>query len=184
MANLKTGFFLAMVILLCSAVFNGCVMNPAENVITTMQANEPIIIEENVELVELQEGVFSVMEAVYLTMKQFDKNIIFNCAVDSGGFFDPVERIFIKNISAYSGDIILWSNLEVSTWVNHAYIEIILELDKNLIGYVVIAINIESDNKSPVFLKSVLFPEIDGEYQNVSEEYVKAAIEKVKDENR
>jgi hypothetical protein len=33
-----------------------------------------------------------------------------------------------------------------------------------------------------IVLKSVLFPQINGKYQNISEDYIKAEIAKIKDE--
>ena len=60
------------------------------------------------------------------------------------------------------------------------YINIILTLGENIIGYVSILLDGSFDY--PLILKSVLFPQINGEYQNVSEEYVKAEIKKTIDE--
>jgi len=67
--------------------------------------------------------------------------------------------------------------------IKQAFVEIILKIDNNIIGYTVIEIY-SPDGYGIGFkarvLKSALFPEIDGKYQNVTKEHVKTIIEKIK----
>ena len=67
--------------------------------------------------------------------------------------------------------------------LRQAFVEIILKFDNNIIGYAVVEIY-TPDGYGQTFLarvlKSALFPKIDGEYQNVTQEYVKTIIERIK----
>jgi hypothetical protein len=101
---------------------------------------------------------------------------------------DPEEPQYTKNVNAHSGERIMWRIRERQingVLVDHAFIGIILKLEQNIIGYVVIEADTIRSTRLPLFiLKSVLFPQAEGKYQNVSEEYVKTAIEKVKNEKK
>jgi hypothetical protein len=148
------------------------------------ELKEPAVIEEEAELVELWLGALSSARSWEITIRHPDENVVFICTVDNGVFiFAPREQYPAKNVNAHSGDQFLWVSrewLNESTLLSHAFIEIILKLEQNIIGYVVIETN--EYGKRSNFLKSVLFPQIDGKYQNVSEGYVKTAIEKIKAE--
>ncbi|HCC36231.1 MAG TPA: hypothetical protein DEQ14_00665 [Treponema sp.] len=147
---------------------------------------EPI--EEEAELVELKRIAMSSADAWQITMEHIDEKVDFICTVDNGYFSIVYEKNnMTKNLSVHSGDTITWFSREMenwSKWVDHAFIEIILESGENIIGYAVIEVNLRvpRSNFYAVVIKSVLFPQVDGKYQNISEEYVKAAIEKVKEE--
>ena len=119
-----------------------------------------------------------------ITIKRLDEGIVFNCTVYNGSFTSSIEDQFlnIKNASLHSGDEIYWFLWHSIPPVTHDFIEIVLTLEKNIIGYVLVGI----DLRYPTFIytiKSVLFPQVGGKYQNISEEYVKAEIEKNKEEN-
>ena len=152
------------------------------------------IIEEDAELVELKfYGNFSGLVPHWIKMVHSDENVVFNCTVDNGQFWTyssgPLgERK--KNISVPSGEQIYWENIEgllpppVSKSFDNAFVEIVLELEENIIGYAAVEIDKGHGMYSDAdLLKSVLFPMINSEYQNVSEEYIKTAIQKVKDGN-
>jgi len=167
--------FLSMLILLSVTVFLCC-----SNDVST----EIAVIEEDAELVEVREGVLSSAYSQNITMKQFDENVVFVCTVENGCFFsyllDTGERIFVQNTNVSSGISIPWLGFDLlteNTWLSHAFIEIVLKSEQNIIGYVVIEAGV---TRKAVILKSVLFPQINGKYQSISEEYVKSEIEKVK----
>ena len=154
-------------------------------------AEPPAIIEEAAELVDVYYTSMSSADTGIIKIKQLDENVVFICTVDNGvlgGPPRPPEESFnAKNRNAHSGDSIYWISrewLDGGAWVTQAFIEIVLKLEQNIIGYVVIKANTgisAPGSRCPLFiLKSVLFPQIDGKYQNISEEYVNAAIEKVK----
>jgi hypothetical protein len=125
-------------------------------------------------------------------MKYPDENVVFNCTVDNGRFYykkpspppgPNIPSIEAKNISAQSGHVVNWMEHEIEgPSATHAFIEIVLKLEENIIGYVVIeAYRVTGLNYSANILHSALIPKVDGEYQAVTEEQVKAAIEKIKE---
>ena len=70
--------------------------------------------------------------------------------------------------------------------IKQAFVEIVLKIDNNIAGYAVVEIfeTYQPDTNYSYFLarvlKSALFPKIDSEYQNVTQEYVKTVIERIK----
>jgi len=70
--------------------------------------------------------------------------------------------------------------------IRQAFVEIVLKIDNNIIGYAVVEIfkTYQPDTNYSSFrarvLRSALFPKIDGEYQDVTQEYVKTIIERIK----
>jgi hypothetical protein len=156
----------------------------------------PIVFEEaEAELVEVnfyhQPGMTYQLQ--YIMMTYPDENVFFNCSADNG-LLSVNSRNTIdlaKNASVPSGKYIWWHDLEIgedgkyfqSLDYGSAFIEIVLRVGENIIGYAVVEPYwVQSDGFHANLLKSVLFPQVDGEYQNVSEEYVNAAIEKIKAE--
>jgi AMMECR1 domain-containing protein len=145
---------------------------------------EPAIVEVEAELIELNRWMM-VTSAPYnvIMVKHPNENAVFECKAIDGRLW-LLGPEYQKNLSVKPGDKFRWDEFNVSgPLLTHDFVEIIIKMEKNLIGYAVIEINrIASLTYNAVVLKSVLFPQIDGEYQNVSEEYVEAAIEKIKDE--
>ena len=123
----------------------------------------------------------------WIEMIHQDENTVLTCTADKGHFSLYGPYIPLKNISVHSFVPVQWYFYEIggnqnSPRVEQAFIEMVLKSEENIIGYAVIeAIWMAGPSHSFTLLKSVLFPQVDGEYQNVSEEYVKAAIEKVKE---
>ena len=82
-----------------------------------------------------------------------------------------------------SGDAVYWIYWETGLPdVKQACVEIILKIDDNIIGYVVIKIKRKGKTQSysAKILKSSLIPKIDGEYQKVTEKQIRNAIKRVK----
>ena len=154
------------------------------------------IIEEAAELFELNfSPVFYLnFDWAYILMKYSDENVIFNCSTDNGllSVNTNIVKDAEKKVSVLSGDYVWWHDFErgedgyfIHIDDDTAFIEIVLKLEENIIGYAVV----QPYWTEPFYyfanlLKSVFFPQVDGEYQNVSEEYVTAAIEKIKAENK
>jgi len=167
--------------IVCVVLFSGC-----PEVIPD-EPEEP----EEVELVDLNcWGLPISMSSVrvnQIIMKYHDENVVFICSTDNGGFH-PVssdEHYFVKNVSLSSGEVIAWlfSDPVGSTTVYHAFIEVILKIDDNIVGYVVIeACRIHLVASKGNILKSVFFPKVGGKYQNISEEDIRTEIEIIKDE--
>jgi hypothetical protein len=189
--------FFVLPVLISTAIFFGCPNDTIENlssnaIIGNKQGKsedmEPTIFEVEAELVELKRVPFlSASQPYQITMKQLDENVVFNCGVDNGYFLpffaEPVET---RNLSAHSGDSMLWMNYKTkfNGQIEHDFIEVVIKSEENIIGYAVIEINRVKQHSyyNAVVLKSVLFPQVDGEYQHISEEYVEAAIERIKGE--
>ena len=149
--------------------------------------------EEEAELVEFGfQNDFINSAPNWLRMKYSDENAVFSFTVDNGcvwAYSSLPNDDWVKNLRILSGEFIYWNAYEVEddqilydVKVNNAFIEIVLKSDDYIIGYAVIEIHKSPNGGTFVatVLKSVLFPQIDGEYQDVSEEYVKDAIEEIK----
>jgi len=155
------------------------------------------VVEEEAELVEFgfQNLPLSVNLRHRVTMIYSDENAVFYCRADNGVLRANSTSIFplnniTKNVCVLSGEYFYWHDTEVEDGkilydVDHAFIEIVVKLEETIIGYTVIEVY---DGMPPYYvfsadiLKSVIFPQINGEYQKVSEKYVQTAIEKVKTE--
>lgn len=70
---------------------------------------------------------------------------------------------------------------------DHAYMDIIIYCEECIVGYAILRLDrihngtYPSVFYDPVMITSVIFPKQDGEYQNVSNEYVKSCIADVKE---
>jgi hypothetical protein len=69
---------------------------------------------------------------------------------------------------------------------NQVFVDVILRADNHIIGYAVIEILHVATSRfgysyHTCMLKSVSFPKVEGEYQKVSEKYVKEQIQLVHD---
>jgi len=142
-------------------------------------------IEEDAKLVKIMHGVAN-FPSLEIEIRHSDKNVVFNCSTDYGLFnIIPAGAGFeghylAKNASLYRGDDVWWVGYELSwfgPWSSPVFIKMILKLENNIIGYVLI--EAKPYDEIPSVLKSVLFPKINSEYQDVSEKYVNKAIEKI-----
>jgi len=140
----------------------------------------PAVVEEKAKLIETQHGAMSSADSVVMTMGLLDENIVFMCSVDRGTLHVVLTpRPLFKNLNVRSGESVMWigrEDLGDGSLVNEAFVEIILKLEQNIVGYAVVWCT----RNYGVVLRPVLFPQIDGKYQNVSEEYVKTAFEEVR----
>ena len=144
------------------------------------------VVEEKAQLFQTRGGGMSSANSVIMTMVFLDQNVVYTYTVDKGvldkvkiGEMPESPIIFTKNLNANSDDLIFWTSIEYlddGSGVTEAFVEIILKLEQNIIGYAVIWC-VRDDG---AIIKSVLFPQVDGKYQNISEEYVKAAFEEVR----
>jgi len=146
----------------------------------------PAVVEEKAKLIEATGRRMSAT-FVTMTMEYLNENVVFIFSVDKG-VLDKVKigeepespLIVYKNLNANYDDEVCWMSreyLDDASMVTEAFIEIILRVEQNIVGYAVVW----CIGNSGFVIKSVLFPQIDGKYQNVSGEYVKTAFEEVKD---
>jgi len=120
-----------------------------------------------------------------IVLKYEDENARFECVVDKGVFPEDALQ-YGKNLTLKPGDGFRWYP-DFNERTKYAYVDVFLKTEDNIIGYAVIEIypyHIYSDGHvcdyRARFLKSIIFPKIDGKYQNITKEYVQAAIEEVK----
>lgn len=120
-----------------------------------------------------------------ILLKYQEENVVFDCSVDNGYLLGASS--ITKALSVASNNTIYWepynpaSSLPASAY-ERDFIEIIVKNDGNIIGYAVIEI-VQKDthfNYTASISKSVLFPKIEGEYQNITQKQVSDIIEKIK----
>jgi len=191
-----------MVIFLCCSNDD-----PDKNKLQIMQGNnqnnqneqgkpkKPAIIEEDADLVwvAFQNASIAMSSSRSFIITIYpDENVVFNCMVDKGTLRKRGTPSYenVKNLKAVFKDQIIFNSFEIGEngqriEVEYANIEIVLTIEETIIGYTVIQIRDTSVQEGfAEILKSVLFPKVDGKYQNISEEYVSAAIEKIIAENK
>lgn len=123
-------------------------------------------------------------------------NVTFEVSVDNG------KLLLWENnkISAMSspfevenGTTIYWTNIyqaDEKYMGTTAYINIIIRDGKNIVGYAVVNIYTNDLENAPAqsyyakLLKSVSFPQVNGEYQKITVEYVAAEMEQIKSETQ
>ena len=109
-----------------------------------------------------------------ILLKHQNSNVVFECSVDNGTLRGN------SFVEARPNEYIAWNSGGVH---GNAYIDIVIKEEDNIIGYVVIEAVEKKDKSgffSPRVLKSALFPQIDGQYQRISQQQVLALIDKVK----
>ncbi len=70
--------------------------------------------------------------------------------------------------------------------VEEAFVEITLKIDENIVGYALVEIYPTGEPKlffKAKTLKSAIFPQVEGEYQNISKDQVEQIMERIKGEN-
>ena len=111
-----------------------------------------------------------------------DENAVFDCKTTYGaliGYIPDAPYVLERSIRVYSGNVITWHRV-IADYID--FVEIILKSGENAIGYALIEVyrsSVTGDAKA-IVLRSILFPRIDGKYQNISEGYVKKEMEKHK----
>ena len=118
-----------------------------------------------------------------IVVKHTGENAVFECTVDNGQFWVHNLQQYSKNATLKPNDTVYWHAWENDSndIIQYAFVDIILKVDDNIIGYAVIKIL----QKKPVtytasVLKSALFPKVRGEYQTITAEQIASIIEKVK----
>jgi hypothetical protein len=188
-----------LTVLLCLPIFFGCgsAMVPEEGASmesVDIESGESVVIEEDTEdMIVFRRWWTNASSSgtKVIRVQHPDNNTVFECKPYTGRLqrlVDYHDNDDEKNLSVKSGGEFRWMDgnnyPRDESYSDHDFIEIVLKTGQNIIGYAVIDILERNYERlwDALVLKSVLFPRADGEYQNVSEEYVKTAIEKVKRE--
>lgn len=167
----KKILILGVVLIMCLSMFSGC--------------NDGIKVKPVNNMIELHTWYFaSGIPNNAIKVKHSDNDVNFICEVDKGRIWSYDTQEFGKNVVVKTDSTIYWDYFDEDeeSNVSEALLEIVLKKNDNIIGYAVIEIeSIENslDFKANV-LKSELFPKVSGQYQDISKEYVKAIVEKIK----
>ena len=144
-------------------------------------ACETDIVEEDAELVELTTWRFtSGVPNNLIEVKHSDPNAKFQLTADKGEFYEGGGE-WSQTVMRNNGELATWQ----STWeVELAYVDVVVKVDDNIVGYVVIKIMQDevyiADYHAEV-VKSVAFPKVDGQYQKISQKQVDKKIQAAKD---
>jgi len=125
-------------------------------------------------IIELTGGYISPggrVNAIVFRLSEIE-NLRFSSWVDQGTLS---YHELVQSIVSQSGDIIFWICDEA---IGQAFLTIILNVGNNIIGYVVVEfIRFPTSAKHlPNVLASVLFPKIEGQFQDITEQYVQYSI--------
>ena len=169
-------FALMVLIILSSSIFAACgggIKETATN-----------------EMIELDTWFFtSGLRNNAIKVKHSNEDAVFECTVDNGELWVYDLQQYVKKATVKAGDTFHWSFEidENGIRIENAYIQIIVKIDEQIVGYAVIGINMVSETNYIGYdanvLKSSLFPKVNGQYQDITEEYVKSLIEKIKTMN-
>lgn len=118
-----------------------------------------------------------------IELKHPEENAVFECEVEKGYFFNlQTQQLKLQRRTEKPGSTIYWHPSQNKQPIpDKDFINIVLKIEGEIIGYAVIGVNrISSAFYEIKLLKSVLIPKINGEFQAVTAEQIKAAIEKAK----
>ena len=130
---------------------------------------------------------FTVDSGVFLRTLAGVKEMHFGMVLLNAGtqIFPPNETFSTRTLGLWDGSYrFRWINLDGYA---PAFMEIVLREEEHIVGYAVIKISPIEDLGSELgyvsqLLRSVSFPKVDGQYQDISEEYVAEQIRRVKND--
>lgn len=128
------------------------------------------------------------------------EEIIYNVKVERGMYFDYSSGDYIQGL----GTEFTRQNPSFASWApvyvtdddpnadnypeyDHVYTEIIIYCESHIVGYTIMRFDRiynefgATTNYDPYIVASVLFPKLNGEYQNIAKKYVDECIRTVKD---
>lgn len=131
-------------------------------------------------------GAISSYSGMPIKLKIENENTIFECKTEesyftSSYFKGKQKQIFISPNTTF---VCLFRDYESGEYFLNTFIDIIARIDENIVGYAVIILNSKAEwaAQHPDILESKIFPKINGEYQNISLDYVKERISLIKEE--
>ena len=150
-----------------------------ENLESELAKYESLIVEQEVnDMVEFK--VWSIAVSVPNNQIIFHspiEGVLFECVRDDL----PWDEQSMYEYTVPAEETVYWGDYIYMAAPNRkAYVDVYVKLGDNYVGYAVIEINVKDYQATPTLLKSVMFPKLWGEYQQVSKEEVKVLIEKAK----
>ncbi|MDD4540805.1 MAG: hypothetical protein PHR78_01360 [Eubacteriales bacterium] len=132
---------------------------------------------------------------IKLSWPEEGDNVEFDISTERGSFLALASNNWYQRWQKQSV-----ANESTLYWINRSadnddyvikgndFIKIITREDDHLLGYAVIRIDSTEETENafykPLLLKSVFFPKVEGEYQNVTEEYVQSKIRELTTERK
>ena len=149
---------------------------------------EGIIIEESDEILEVftpfyPNGASSLVASCPIRLVYTNQEITYDCSVDESyiGGLNPQKTCTYK----YNSYIYWHESNKDTQLIDYDYINIVLKDNDNIIGFAVVVIkHIGNYVYSSSILKSVIFPKVDGKYQNITSEQINRFIDECKDKNK
>ncbi len=142
------------------------------------------IVEKNEEIVELNSWFFtSGIPNNAIKLKHPEENVKFELKADNGVFWIVDTQEYLQMATVNNGDTVYWHLADNDKQFEITYVDIIAKIDDNVVGYAVVKIfkdNNSSDYEAEL-LKSVVFPRVGGEYQQVTQDQVDERIQTAKD---
>ena len=145
-----------------------------------------IISKEYLEMVEIKfpfySGQHSSQPGIPIVFRHLEEEVSFECNIFNGSFDYYSD---IKKLTVNKDEIIYWCYGKTKE-IEYDYVEVIVRLKDKIIGYALIEINRVEDGKyskyayETTLLKSCIFPKIDGEYQQITLQYVQDIISEIK----
>ena len=126
---------------------------------------------------------------IVFTLSHQDSNAVFKCLADRGSLvIRGTPPKYTQNTLVTPGGTVTWvpfeNDMRQPPLAEQAYISIILSLNLNIVGYAVIRINQPSEfTWQAELLLSVVFPQINGTYQNVTVEQLNTLIQNLKNKD-
>ena len=162
--------------------------NPTEDPIEVTQEDKFVMVEDDtIFTFPESDGGKSYAGGVLFTVAYDDDDVLFYCKIDNGSLnnrFGLGERVYLKELVVKNGDRFEWL---LAMADNDNFFEAVFKKDNNIVGYAVVLGEISRglvEGGQPYsnykYLKSVVFPKVDGEYQNITEEDVKELINQAK----
>lgn len=136
--------------------------------------------EEMIEFpLEYYSFAMSSVPGVPIVLKHPDNEVIFQCTINKGSFEYYKQT---ASTTAEVGEKIFWCPESTKESTKHAYIDIVVKKDINIVGYMVIEVIKKEETYAfvPKLLKASSFPKINDEYQNITDDQIKILINEVK----
>lgn len=161
--------------------------NNTEDPIEVVQEDKFVMVDDDTIFSFLEsDGMRSVGNHNPFTITYDDDDVLFYCKIDNGflteGIATPKEVSDTKELVVKNGDKFLWSFTLNKHPEQNNFLEAIFKKDDNIVGCAVVWCEIFLGTVGYVTLvdykclKSVVFPKVDGEYQNITEEDVNELI--------
>ena len=162
---------IALILILVSVLLCGCTK----------------LVEEDEEFVELSTWYFtSGIANNLIIVNHSEANSKFEMHLDKGRFWGPEGQRYVTVCTANNGDTVRWEPFDPDgSYENFelAYVDIIVRVDDNIVGYAVIKITSFEDsiwNARAEVVKAVTFPKVDNQYQKVTQKQVEVKIQVAK----